>query len=220
VANPSRDRWFPARWGAAAWWSTGIAFVLLAVAVAHGSTTSLDARVTKTAVQHRTAALTHLASVVSWFGLAAVLALWAGGIAVGLDRYYRRSWRCTLSVLVVLLLDVVVVAGIKHLVDRPRPPLDIRLVSVSTRSFPSGHAAATAAAVAMLLLCLVALPSSRRVRVRSFIAGAVLVVAMDWSRVYLGVHFLSDVAAGTLLGCWLALSTTWVLDVLRQPRTT
>jgi undecaprenyl-diphosphatase len=209
------DRWFPARWGALLWWSTGVAFVVLGVAVARGTTTSLDTTVTKAAVANRTAALTHLAMAVSWCGLAAVLAIWAGGLAIGLDRRYRSSWRCTVSVLLVLLLDVVVVAAIKHLVDRPRPPLDLRRVTVSTRSFPSGHATATTAAVTMLLICLFALSSSRRLKTLALLAGLLLVAAMGWSRVYLGVHYLSDVVAGTLLGCWLALTTTWLLDARR-----
>ena len=121
-----------------------------------------------------------------------------------------------LRVLVVLGLDVSLVYAVKHLVGRPRPPLQIRLVSVSSPSFPSGHATATAAAVSMLALCLGALSSSRRVRAAGFVASALAAAAMDWSRVYLGVHYLSDVVAGTLLGVWLTLTTLWAFD-LRAP---
>jgi len=210
------DQWFPARWGSALWWSTGIAFVVLAFAVARGTTTSFDTAATKSAVASRTANLTHAATVISWFGLAALVAVWAAALAIGMDRHYRSAWRCTVAVLLVLLLDVVVVAVVKHVVDRPRPPLALRQVSVSTRSFPSGHAAATTAAVTTLLICIAALSTSRRVKGSALGAGLLLVAVMDWGRVYLGVHYLSDVTAGTLLGCWLALSTIWLLDARRR----
>ena len=49
-------------------------------------------------------------------------------------------------------------------------------------------------------------------------AGLLLVTAMDWSRVYLGVHYVTDVVAGSALGLWLALSTLWVLDRARRLR--
>jgi len=206
------DRWFPARWGAVMWWSTGIAFAVLAVAVAQGRTASLDKAVTKAAVGSRTATLTHVAVALGWVGLAAIVVVWAGALAILLDRHYRATWRCTTAVLLVLLLDVAVVAVVKQVVARSRPPLELRRVSVSTHSFPSGHAAATTAAVTMLLLCLAALSSSRRVRAWTLLAGLLLVAMMAWSRVYLGVHYLTDVVAGTLLGCWLAMSMTWLID--------
>jgi undecaprenyl-diphosphatase len=48
---------------------------------------------------------------------------------------------------------------------------------------------------------------------------AVLVtLAMGWSRVYLGVHYITDVVGGALLGLWLALSTAWLFDVVGAGR--
>ena len=218
AAPPSH--WFPDRWGRWTWWATGAAFLLLTVAVVRGVTSSWDTGVTSAAVAARTPALTRIAVAVSWLGSTGPLAVWAGTAALVLDRRYATSWRCLLRVLAVLLVDVVVVFAIKNQVQRPRPPADLHLVTVSTLSFPSGHATATAAAVSMLLLCLAALPSSRRALRWAVAAGVVAAVAMDWSRVYLGVHYVSDVVAGTILGVWLALSTLWVFDALPVSRAT
>ncbi len=184
-----------------AWWATGLAFLLLLAAVVHGTTTDWDSAVTTAVVAGRTPAMTRVALAASWLGSAVPLAIWAGTSAFVLDRRYGSRWRCSLRVLLVLLLDVVVVFAIKNLVDRPRPPSEHWLASVSTFSFPSGHTTATTAAVSMLLLCVAALPTSRRARACAVTAGLLLVLAVGWSRVYLGVHYLSDVAAGNGPGC-------------------
>jgi len=212
------DRWFPGGWGLVVWSASGLGFLVLTVLVLRGATATWDSQVSDAAVTGRTPLLTHVALTLSWLGSAVPLAVWSGTAAYAMDRRFRTSWRCLLRMAVVLGLDVVLVTVLKNLVDRPRPPATGSLVVVRTLSFPSGHATATTAAVAMLLLCLAALPTSRRVRAASCAAGLLLVTAMDWSRVYLGVHYVTDVVAGSALGLWLALSTLWVLDRARRLR--
>lgn len=218
-ARPARVplRWFPAG-GAVAWWISGSLFLLLLVAVTRGTTGAWDAAVTQAAIAGRTPWLTRLATAVSWLGSTVPLVAWSGATAVWIDRRFGTRWRCLLRLLVVLFVDVMVVAALKHLVDRPRPPVEDHLVDVSTLSFPSGHATASAAAVSMLLLCLLAVGAPRPVLALASVLGLPLVVAMDWSRVYLGVHYLSDVVAGTILGLWLTLSCLWMLDLISGTR--
>jgi undecaprenyl-diphosphatase len=101
-----------------------------------------------------------------------------------------------------LLVASLAATGVKVLFDRPRPPLaDVGISAVgalpSTPSFPSGHAAtAFGAAVALALL----VP-----RLRWWAIGLATLVAL--SRVYLGMHFTADVAAGALLGTAIAGAT-------------
>jgi undecaprenyl-diphosphatase len=88
-------------------------------------------------------------------------------------------------------------SGIKHLVDRARPPLDDALITVPTSpSFPSGHATTAFAAAAVISVL------SPRLRRPAF-ALAALVAA---SRVYLGVHYALDVLAGAALGTLVGLA--------------
>lgn len=93
---------------------------------------------------------------------------------------------------------------LKFAVDRPRPALQLRVPDVSAGglAFVSGHAALSAAGCTMLVLALIdadrTASASRRASLVA--AAAVIVVAVGWSRVYLGVHWPSDVLGGWLLG--------------------
>ena len=99
-----------------------------------------------------------------------------------------------------LLLSVT----IKHLVDRPRPDFD-RLVEIGGLSFPSGHA--TAAAICYGAIALAAVASRTRPRLLVALVCAVIAVAVAVSRVWIGVHYPTDVAAGLVCGsAWLALA--------------
>lgn len=106
---------------------------------------------------------------------------------------YRHSG---LAVSIALIIDFVAVnLIIKPLVGRERPcdvtvPDDMLLACLSDHSFPSGHTAAAFAAAFALFLC----------HKRAGSAALILAVLMGFSRLYLFVHFPSDVIAGALLG--------------------
>jgi undecaprenyl-diphosphatase len=152
---------------------------------------------------HRTGALTAAARVVTWAGSAFLLVPLALLSCVALLRVGRRR-EALLMVIglggAMLLSDIV-----KELVSRPRPPVE-HLQSVVGSSFPSGHATQASAFWLSAVFALAAAGGSRS-RTRLAAAGAIAVVlAVAWSRVYLGVHYPADVIAGILLGsAW----TTW-----------
>ncbi|WP_116451850.1 phosphatase PAP2 family protein [Blastococcus litoris] len=96
----------------------------------------------------------------------------------------------------------------KAIVDRARPVVDSPVVETpSNASFPSGHA--MTALVTWGVLLLLTLPAVRRSVRPWLVAGTVLlVVAVGFTRLALGVHFVSDVLAGWALGAgWLAVTT-------------
>jgi undecaprenyl-diphosphatase len=121
------------------------------------------------------------------------------------------------TVVVGSLLDTVV----KIIVDRPRPVLLDPVAHARGKSFPSGHAMSSTVVYGSLLL--VFLPGFTRRWRRVLVAGAVgLVLAIGFSRLALGVHFLSDVVGGIVLGgAWLAVSTAtfsiWRVERGRRP---
>ena len=124
----------------------------------------------------------------------------------------RRAWRLTIWLVVTVAAQGPLTATVKNLVDRPRPRWDDPFVTLGTFSFPSGHAAAGGMfAVTAILLTVSAMP---RGRVRTLLCGVWVLagVALGLDRIFLGVHYLSDVVAGWLLGAVVAL-LAWQLVV-------
>ena len=100
---------------------------------------------------------------------------------------------------------------IKHAIARPRPPLTSALLPEDSFSFPSGHAF-VALAFYGFLVYLVVRSARRRWHAALAVAfGLLLVLAIGWSRIYLGVHWPSDILGSYALGvAWLAAIITAV----------
>jgi membrane-associated phospholipid phosphatase len=115
------------------------------------------------------------------------------------------------------LLDTIV----KEAVDRPRPSLVDPVATAHGKSFPSGHAMSSTFTYGALVL--VFLPViGRRYRPVVVAGAALLVLAICFSRLALGVHYITDVVGGVVLGlAWLAASTAafsiWRVERGRSP---
>lgn len=94
--------------------------------------------------------------------------------------------------------------GLKILYDRPRPTLVPHASYVYSNSFPSGHSAMSAAVYILLAAILAANLKTQASRTLVFGLAVLLVVMIGISRVYLGVHWPTDVLAGWALGCGMA----------------
>lgn len=98
-----------------------------------------------------------------------------------------------------------IVVGLKYFFERPRPDV-ATLVTESGYSFPSGHGVLALAFWGVLLYFSIQRVSSQHARRALLVCGSVFIILIGFSRVYLGVHWPSDVAASFLLGvAWLAL---------------
>ena len=100
---------------------------------------------------------------------------------------------------------VLVVTLLKHGFARPRPSLVPHLTSVATLSFPSGHSMLSAVTYLTLAAFLAQATRRRRVKVCILLLAILLAGAIGLSRVYLGVHYPSDVLAGWCAGLAWAL---------------
>ena len=115
------------------------------------------------------------------------------------------------------LLDTIV----KEVVGRPRPSMAEPVATARGKSFPSGHAMSSTVAYGSLLLVFMPV-IGRRYRPFVFAGAVILVLAIGFSRLALGVHYITDVVGGVVLGlAWLAASTaafsTWRVERGRPP---
>jgi len=96
--------------------------------------------------------------------------------------------------------------ALKHLVGRPRPDIVPWLSFPHSSSFPSGHSMMSAIVYLTMGLMLSELASHRRVKVFLAVSPLIIAAAVGFSRVYMGVHYVTDVAAGWSAGiCWALL---------------
>ncbi|MEW4527410.1 phosphatase PAP2 family protein [Maioricimonas sp. JC845] len=118
----------------------------------------------------------------------------------------QRKGRAALVVVVAVVGGLVVSQMLKWQFARPRPDLVPHDSYVYTSSFPSGHAMMSAATYLTLGALLARVHADRRLKAYFLILAALLTLCVGTSRVYLGVHWPTDVLAGWTLGsCWAIL---------------
>jgi undecaprenyl-diphosphatase len=120
-------------------------------------------------------------------------------------------------VLIAIAGGVALSEGLKHLFARPRPELVAHLVEVQTASFPSGHAMLSAATFLTLGALLARVQSGTRLKAYVISVAILLTLFVGASRVYLGVHWPTDVLAGWCAGAAWAMGC-WLLAIWLQSR--
>jgi undecaprenyl-diphosphatase len=175
---------------------------LLGLAERPDGSTGFDRSITAWVVAHRGSALTSLAHALSTVGSQGVLLPVVAVVAILL---LVRGGRGPAGLLVVIWAGAIELYSLtKHVVGRPRPPMHLWLTSASSSAFPSGHATQSLATyAAFALVCGALLPRARR---PALVVAVLLAAGVGWSRVYLGVHWATDVLAGWLAAAsWVAL---------------
>jgi undecaprenyl-diphosphatase len=128
-----------------------------------------------------------------------------------------RKRQQALLVLVAVLGGVVINSLLKLAFGRPRQDSFAAAARVFTASFPSDHAALSSIAYMILAALLARTIASRAVRVYLMAVATTIVVLIGVSRVYLGVHYPTDILAGWCIGAAWALAC-WSIMTPFQPR--
>jgi undecaprenyl-diphosphatase len=184
--------------------------------VHHDPLTVVDLELASWLRAHATPAGDRVALILSLIGSPATIA-GLGLIVAGVLTYKR--WWITLSGWVAALAGAGALNWVlKRIIHRARPVGSERFLHGTSFSFPSGHAMGSLIGYGMLAYLLVAFwPPARRHRAAAVAAAFVVTLLIGLSRLFLGVHFLSDVIAGFAAGAvWLAVCVTGVEIALRQ----
>jgi undecaprenyl-diphosphatase len=188
---------------------TAVVFVLVGLHGTLATIQTIDNAWLRLMISSRAQPLTVIAKLFNVLGLVYVtlpvrIAL-AGFLAL------RRRWWHLAAFAGAVTMSELLIGPLKDAYDRPRPPGS--LVATSGGSFPPGHAVAASVTVIASVIALV--PPGRRRALWAAVAVA-FAVLMGLSLAYLAAHWLSDAAAGALLGTSCALTGALVTDLLQR----
>lgn len=176
----------------------------------HDSLTQFDIALLEWFHSHSTPTVTTLFAAISLLG--SVLVLTTLGLFVAILLSLRRRWLLFSGWVAALGGAGVLDALLKHIIRRPRPPYAAAVLHSNTFSFPSGHAMASLIGYGMLTYLLIVFWAHRwQLRLAILSTAAVLILAIGISRLYLGVHYFSDVVGGYAAGAlWLSACLTGI----------
>lgn len=165
--------------------------------------TAFDHRVLAVMVAHRSATLTACAVVVTNVGSPVGVAVLAVALAALAWRLLRSPWPALLIVATPGAAAAISTAT-KVIAGAHRPPAALQLVTETDFSFPSGHVTATVALLGTLT-AVVGQHAGWAARFALIASTALAAAAVGLTRLYLGVHWATDVLGGLLLGAAAAL---------------
>lgn len=174
-------------------------------------TTAFDNAVRGWFIAHRTPLLYKVAWVLTWLGSPVVMVLIA--VVAGL-WFYRRHGRSKAGVVVAAPAIGGLISGLVKLVYGRARPTGAALLNMRTYSFPSGHAA-TSAAVMVTLCYVLAREKIISWPAAVFVGGSVPLV-IGLTRLYLDVHWTTDVIGGWTVGLFVASLSAALYEHLRR----
>ncbi len=191
-----------------------IAFVRIAREMSEGETSSFDEavalaihRLDSAPMDIAMRAFTFMGSAFAVISLAAVVVVWA---------IRRKDYRAAVVLVVVLITNEMLNVVLKRMFGRARPTLFQEIDTLHSYSFPSGHSMAAVAAYGMMGIVVSRLaPVSKR---RLAISLSALIFLIGLSRIFLGVHWPTDVLAGFAAGGFLLLAGAVTLEGLPRGR--
>ncbi|MCM4158942.1 phosphatase PAP2 family protein [Antarcticibacterium flavum] len=131
-----------------------------------------------------------------------------------------RNWRFVLEIIFVQVIAGLANVALKQVINRARPDAE-HLVSVATLSYPSGHAMSAMAFYGFLIYLFYNFKLNVWIKILTILILGLLILAIGISRIYLGVHYPSDIAGGYIAGfIWVIFCIVLfnVVDLLRKRR--
>ncbi len=180
-----------------------------------------DQQITDYIISYRTPKLTNyfifVTHVGDIYGYLTVLI-----VSIVLSMLVFKHWKYVVQIITVLLLSSVSNLILKRFIDRARPGIE-HLVSVETLSYPSGHAMSAMAFYGFVIYLFYRFKMNIFLKTGIMLLLFLLIVSIGISRIYLGVHFPSDIAGGFIAGFIWVIFCILMFDLIevfrRDPRT-
>ncbi len=199
---------------AAAWMFGGIAEDV----VTADYLTVIDRQVADWFHWHATAALNRVVLIITFLGSPRFLT--GASLLAALFFAWRRWWYRLLAFVLTMGGGTLLLVLLKNLFERSRPIFEKPLLTLSTYSFPSGHVMGTTLFCGSLAFIAFVTARTWRWRVAAILAALLFVSLIAFTRIYLGVHYLSDVLGAAAAGmAWLAFCLTAVETYRKRPQT-
>ncbi|HLG24742.1 MAG TPA: phosphatase PAP2 family protein [Candidatus Nanoarchaeia archaeon] len=178
--------------------SQKVFFVLFISALGFLVSIRLDSTLKEFFMLHKSTTLDFLLSIITNFGLLAVIML-----AIPSILLYKKNRKAVIALLVSSALSIILCSLLKILIQRPRPFLNsYHVTNALDYSFPSLHSAFV---FSLLIPLYYFIPKKR------YLWVSVAVLA-SLSRVYFNVHYISDVVFGALLGLLIGIFSVWLYE--------
>ncbi len=178
-------------------------FVIILINVLNGQMQSFDLTIYNAIISLKIDILTSIVKIITLFGDKEILIL----ITI-LSLIFVKNKKLGCSIAVNLASVGLINHILKEIIRRERPPLEIRMVEETSFSFPSGHSMASFAFYGLIIYFICKYLKNKKIKNLFCIALGFLIFLIGISRIYLGVHYASDVIAG------FAFSTIYLITYI------
>jgi len=178
-------------------------FVELTNTLTSDTVANYDSKITAFVISYRTPQLNNILQFIT--NLGDLYGYIIVTVICSLVFFFKfKNWKYVAQLVFVIIISGLSNLALKEVINRARPTAE-HLVSVQTLSYPSGHAMSATAFYGFLIYLFYTLKINKWIKVGLIFICSFLIVSIGISRIYLGVHFPSDIAGGMIAG------TIWVM---------
>lgn len=186
-------------------------FIAILINVLNGNIVKFDKSIYSAVISLKSETLTTIFKVITEFGSAKILIL----IAI-MCLIIIKNRKIGASIALNLASTGLLNHILKVAIQRQRPPLEFRMVEETSFSFPSGHSMSGLAFYGLIIYFVFKNVKNKIIRNTICIGLSLLIFLIGLSRIYLGVHYASDVLAGFMFAiAYLVVYITFILKLIK-----
>lgn len=175
----------------------------------------IDTKIQNTLVALRSAGGIDFFSLITYFGGVTVVEIVV--LVVSFALWFHRKQIYMLGLWFVVAGNEITVFLLKTFVMRPRPLNSVLSVAEASPSFPSGHASVSLVLYGFLSYLMIVNARKPSQKIYTIAAALIIVLAVGFSRMYLGVHYFTDILGGYMIGAlWLILGITFTEKISKN----